>query len=32
MDKVEFGVAPHQILLLLKNDIANGMGNDDDGD
>ena len=32
LDKVEFGVALHQILLLLKNDIANGMDNDDDGD
>ena len=32
LDKVEFGVALHQILLLLKNDIANGLNEGDKGD
>ena len=28
LDKVEFGVALHSVLLLLKSDIENGMGGD----
>jgi len=30
LDKMEFGVALHQVLLLLKNDLANAVEGEDD--